>query len=75
MAEGVYKTLGCNFIKIGALLIGKTCAVAVLLGTCQVDLLMGDIEIATKDDRLTELEIFAVLKEITIPLLAIGESA
>ena len=36
---------------------------------------MGDIEIATKDDRLAEFKILAVLKEVSIPLLAIGESA
>ena len=75
MTEGVCKSLGCNLIEIGALLIGKACAVAVLLGACQIDLLMGDIEITTKDDRFAELEIFTVLKEVSIPLLAIGESA
>ena len=36
---------------------------------------MGDIEVATKDDRFAELEIFTVMKEVSIPLLAIGESA
>ena len=75
MAEGVDEAGGEDVVEAGAFFVGESGAFSVLFGPGEVDLAVGDVEIAGKDDGLGLFELFHVGEEGGVPLDAVGETA
>ena len=73
-AEGVGKAAGQQMAELGALLVGKARIMAVGLGVLDIDLLMGHIQVAAKDDGLLGIEALEIGQEIVLPRHAIVET-
>lgn len=52
VAEGVNESCVEEGVEFGAFFIGEAGVLAVFLGSGEVDLVVGDVEIAAEDDRL-----------------------
>jgi hypothetical protein len=68
-AECVDESRVDKVLKAFALFLRETFLTSIRFGVGKIDLGMGDIQIAAKNDRLTLLELFAVGEERGIPVL------
>ena len=75
MAIGVDKAGLEDIVEVGTLLVGESGAVAILLGTGEVNFLMGDVEITAEDNGFGLFQLFAIVEKISVPLLTVGKAA
>lgn len=74
-AEAIDESCREHGVESGPFLVAEACAVVVCLRAGEIDFLMGDIEVAAKDNRFGLLERFAKGEEVLVPALSIGEAS